>query len=1046
MFSFGGTEVQGHPQRAPFAGGTGPWPASVKVKAPKPNPLFNPNAGPSGVLYPRNEPPVHILEQTTKAIGDLVGKLCNTSLNTIKMSLERVTKSMALPPKYDQTDFEAFDVVKIRFEEFENHSSELTAIWEKASQDLRKIQETLLAANDFHKKFDNDVEEIDEAIMTTMNSVRFSTTENLKTLPMVTVNEEEICDLMFFPSTGSFTLSGRFDFENGFGSTHPWGQDDLNRMLCNNNLPDFSGFCSDVDPRYRTNDFLVVRSSGFAERVWSFLARMFSRREIIQTEDGCLWKPKRINEIFKITKLLSGVPIIPPLAGPWKPNEGEASLFSVYICLTDPIPNSTGTDHSKNILVIPHGAPLTFYEFHEGCRFLMQTDVIYEKYDIKTKNPYPLSPHPPLNEGSPFGQQPSDVGFSGKSRYFQIYRTDAGQPEDFMKSLSIQLEEFRQNSKIIPTTIDGKTFCGDIWVALFGYLSIKKIVNLQYVSKDFRETVISQDNYWKRLGASSYPSIQELSFFGQNLTNFQKFKYLSFAFTPKNLIEVVLDIGASQTKYLTLDPRSKKLQLKTAPSLYTFDSGYLSSKAEIGTGFPLKKMDTLAIERVVGPSCGFSDIPIGCVLIDPQEKFPFMTRSLRDGLDIRYLETSVAALCGYNKDSGIVISIGHSKSWLQVVKNHAVVCDQVIERKKKDGQSSGFSFGTPVPSTPSSGLSFSLGSPSNGFSFGSAPPPDPSTIPTFGGTAPPAAPTGYTFGGSSPSGLLPFSFGAPASSIQHLGTPPPSTTGGTFSFGPSPPQNLDPQFVQDAAKIMLGNTPIILQTPSRSGQPSFIPPDDLPGPPSIDIDFKFNPLPSTWLGLQILNPPTPDLVDPEDIKEELKFLLNSYFETFPENNEKLEFCLIGAPFDEVAIKIFLDLLSEHKSNFQEFEIISTIEGRSYAPITGAFFAPRRSLDPACQHLMGTASYDEMGNPTKTKFEKGSWAPTSSYCSTALFTPTTINETDGKAILHHICGNERHSLTHGGKNNCDPNAHLPDVIRWADYQYQESKRKTKNELL
>ncbi len=121
----------------------------------------------------------------------------------------------------------------------------------------------------------------------------------------------------------------------GWSSPHPFPDE---RTLANNNFPEYLTLCSDVDPRYvflsgfflglinsrfQINDFLIIRSSGFADAVWTALKSCFCRQDIIKTEDGVLWKPKRINEIFKITKLISGAPLVPPLAGPWNPNEGE---------------------------------------------------------------------------------------------------------------------------------------------------------------------------------------------------------------------------------------------------------------------------------------------------------------------------------------------------------------------------------------------------------------------------------------------------------------------------------------------------------------------------------------------------------------------------------------------------------------------------------------------------------------------------------------------------------------------------------------------------
>lgn len=190
-----------------------------------------------------------------------------------------------------------------------------------------------------------------------------------------------------------------------------------------------------------------------------------------------------------------------------------------------------------------------------------------------------------------------------------------------------------------------------------------------------------------------------------------------------------------------------------------------------------------------------------------------------------------------------------------------------------------------------------------------------------------------------------------------------------------------------------------------------------------------------------------------------------------------------------AIKIFIELLSEKKSHFSEFEIISRIEDRIFAPLEGAFFSPKRNLDPTTnQHLMGFDTFEEQREIiSKQKLSLDScmllsltprssghtssyptWAwihasniffatspiscmsrfspfsyqslgrPTNPRCSLvtcplSLSNPyhTSVPETGGPVIFHHICATHRHQDGDGGE------PHLPDAIRWADYQYQQS---------
>lgn len=129
-------------------------------------------------------------------------------------------------------------------------------------------------------------------------------------------------------------------------------------------------FSSPVLSRYRTHEFFVGRCHALAERLWKKLEASFGRQDIVKTEeDGCLWKPKRINEIFKITKLLSGAPVLPPVPGPWANNlleRGEVHhLFPFPIfCATSVERTNSLTFSSRSCL------PLCGLRFQFPFRFL----------------------------------------------------------------------------------------------------------------------------------------------------------------------------------------------------------------------------------------------------------------------------------------------------------------------------------------------------------------------------------------------------------------------------------------------------------------------------------------------------------------------------------------------------------------------------------------------------------------------------------------------------------------------------------------------------
>ncbi len=135
--------------------------------------------------------------QATLRITDL-SILCSTALKKINETMEQVATLMGHPPKYDQTDFEAFEVVKQKFDGLKTQSSELSAFWKTAEDDLKKIRQTLDSAQAFHETFDTTVTEIQSGAQQSMNSVRFSSTEGLQISPMTTYQVSLFPMICFF--------------------------------------------------------------------------------------------------------------------------------------------------------------------------------------------------------------------------------------------------------------------------------------------------------------------------------------------------------------------------------------------------------------------------------------------------------------------------------------------------------------------------------------------------------------------------------------------------------------------------------------------------------------------------------------------------------------------------------------------------------------------------------------------------------------------------------------------------------------------------------
>lgn len=344
--------------------------------------------------------------------------------------------------------------------------------------------------------------------------------------------------------------------------------------------------------------------------------------------------------------------------------------MSTEVVDLSPIPNSSGGWRS-GIFTVPHGSPdFKFFPFLEGRkRCLIQTDVIFDKYDPKTPNPYPIHTGPP-----------------SLSKYHRGYRSSTW-PVDFIDSFKSYLEESRQNANFVPTTIDKDTFVDDVWATIFQYLSVEAIIDLQQVSKGFQDLVTSKDRFWRSKLPELCLNHEDLSF-GPCMTGWMKFKALGYARSPKNEIGMVLDIGSSTTKYLHL-MGSRGPNLLPRVELVTCDSLIEVEQIKqivLGIGSTLSKDNPEQICEIWNE---FTPYPVRCVLLlNPRETAPDVLPLQKEQNHSypwiwmqRHLEISVAALCGYQRRSGVVISLGHSKSWIQVVKRYEPIWDCVIEKQ-----------------------------------------------------------------------------------------------------------------------------------------------------------------------------------------------------------------------------------------------------------------------------------------------------------------------------------------------------------------------------
>lgn len=178
------------------------------------------------------------------------------------------------------------------------------------------------------------------------------------------------------------------------------------------------------------------------------------------------------------------------------------------------------------------------------------------------------------------------------------------------------------------------------------------------------------------------PNFQEFEFSAWK-TWFSKFKAASLIQRYDIATGVVFDFGSNQTKTARWDNTTKKIELKVCPSVYEITdrnkviNPYTivdPSTLKMGTGTtPIprhdpKDADVDTLRLIIGClspyTHAFEHSPV--VLLEPGEPFP-LPGSLSHFL---VCESSVAALCAFQRGSGVVVSLGAAKAWIEVIINY----------------------------------------------------------------------------------------------------------------------------------------------------------------------------------------------------------------------------------------------------------------------------------------------------------------------------------------------------------------------------------------
>jgi hypothetical protein len=254
-----------------------------------------------------------------------LAELCQQGLVSVGDTMSRTTKAISRAPLYKQTNLELLDAVKVQHEELTIRGKKLTSDWEGANQCLHQLRTLLSEITANQQDFFDEAEDFENNVRQTMNPVCFSSSQNLQVLPMSTIKDRlgEKFGNFWAGTTLGHAPRSRIPIPNGFYIPKV-----AIRSCCQEVIDEDSKFfdsCSPVDARFRTNLATYNHCPRLAESLWTRIKSYFGRQEVVTTEEG-LWKPERINEIWKVTKYLSGTPIVPHLPGPWIPRENSEEV------------------------------------------------------------------------------------------------------------------------------------------------------------------------------------------------------------------------------------------------------------------------------------------------------------------------------------------------------------------------------------------------------------------------------------------------------------------------------------------------------------------------------------------------------------------------------------------------------------------------------------------------------------------------------------------------------------------------------------------------
>lgn len=335
------------------------------------------------------------------------------------------------------------------------------------------------------------------------------------------------------------------------------------------------------------------------------------------------------------------------------------------------------------VLIVPHGTEIATQPVYRGIRYMVKTQLYFKPHAV---------PH-----SFTFCSDPQFIKTLVAYRYREGQESTTKKDENEMKK---RIEETHRVHPIgFGNGLEKDEFCDDVWKNILNQILFSGLLSLMACSKDLGALTRS-DSFWKgrfyelwsHQENSKIEDFCTLDILG---TWYERFKIQNYAF--KNYSGTVVDIGTYNTKLMyfgfqtqnrgQLFSSSFRSFYQVVGDLWTKGLYPTLNKSAICFGempMAIAKPPSLKHPQPKHLNAIFQILSYSsnrvCLILSPGDELPHLPKSDKNfkkserfSFELRWCEASVAALCAYNKKSGIVVSLGASKAWIEVVKDYHVV-------------------------------------------------------------------------------------------------------------------------------------------------------------------------------------------------------------------------------------------------------------------------------------------------------------------------------------------------------------------------------------